>query len=262
MGAKHAKVHLLIISETGKVKSRKISIRFLKRFLLVLLLILLTTSTFTYLYLRDFLGRRTIEKTASELQKVGEELRTKLDEKNLEISRLSDVVMRLKTENLELKKHLLSKNQAKKTLPKENANKDAVAFQKFLRTISRTASLSSVTIFHIRDPKIIVSSNETRISFKLYKDSLKRVYGRYLLLGVFRPEDPKMAGEVVAFPPRGIANFKIRPGYGRFFKIERRFLTIEATLPHPEGVKRFSEFHVFVFGRKNELLFHEKFEAP
>ena len=122
--------------------------------------------------------------------------------------------------------------------------------------------VKSPAIFKIRDPQIDVSETATKVSFKLYKNTLKKMYGRLILIGIYKPENSGTLGKVVAFPRRGVINFKIRPDFGRYFKIERQFLPVEAKLLHPKGVSRFSEFHVIIYGMNKKLLFHEKFEAP
>ncbi len=263
MDTKHDKVHLLIISETGKVKSRKISTHFLKWIASIFFIIFLVTSVFTYLYLREFQAHITTKKTSTSLQKELDRLRNKIDEQQFEIDRLKGTIARLNKENQDLKHHILSKKPPPKPpVSKPESDKNLSAYRNFIDEIMKMRAASANIYFHIREPKIVVTPHETKISFKLYKDTLKRVYGRYLLVGLYKPEDPEKVGYAVAFPTRGISNFTLRPGYGRFFKIERRFLTVEAKLPHPEGVSRFTEFHVFIFGKKKELLFHEQFKAP
>ncbi len=261
--SKHERVHLLIISETGKVKSRKISIRFIKWFIGIFLFLFLLTSCITYFYLKDFWTHRTAKVLSANLQNEVNRLRSKLEKMQLENDRLQGMVSRLKAQNEDLKKHLLSRKQ-KKEIPPERKKKEKklAAFQTLLQNIENLKPSTPESLFHIRDPKITVTGNKTTVSFKLYKDTLKRIYGRYILLGIYKPEEPEKTGEITAYPARCLKNHKLLPGYGRFFKIERLFLTVEATLPHPPDVTRFSEFHVLIFGMKKEPLFHEKFKAP
>ncbi len=265
MEPKHDKVHLLIISETGRVKSRKISLRFVRYFVIVFVLLFILTSLFSYLYWHQYYVRHvTGDETATLLKEI-DHLHARVEEQDLEINRLRGVVGRLKRENKDLKRRIITKKapgeKAGTPVKQSVPDKKSGGYRKFLSYIE-TLKIPSKVIFQIRDPKIAVSPHETQVSFKLYKDTLKKVYGRYILLGIYRPEDSKKAGKVVAYPSRSVSNFNLRPGYGRPFKIERRFLTVTAKLTHPEGIEHFSEFHIFVFGVKKEVVFHERFKAP
>jgi len=262
---KHNKVHLLIIGETGKVKTRKIPISLIKWVVIVLVILFVLTSFFTYLYLRGIKARHVTKYESGMFLKEIDRLRARAEEQELEISRLKGAIARLKRENEDLKHHIITKKlpppNVKLPPKKPPVDKNIEAYLKLLSQIEGVKAKSKET-FHIRDPKIVVSRKETTISFKLYKDTLKSVYGRYILLGIYKPEDTKKVGEVVAFPRKGISNFKLRPAFGRSFKIERGFLAVMTKLPHPNGVTRFSEFHIFVYGVKKELLYHEQFNAP
>jgi len=262
---KRHKVHLLIISETGRVKSRKISLRFIKWLGGILAVLFVLTSVFTYLYVRDFVARRSVKRASESLLKEADRFRNKTEEQAMEIKRLQGVIERLKRENQDLKQHIISRKGITK---KEESppvtpppSKDFEAYQKFLAQIEGM-DVTTPANFHIRDPKIEVSQKETVVSFKLYKDTLKKMTGRFILVGIYKPEEKGVPGKVVAFPRRGVVSFRIRPVYGRYFRIEKQFLPVEAKLPHPEGVSRFSEFHIFVYGLKKKLLFHEQFKAP
>ena len=271
--SKHNKVHLLIISETGKVKSRKVSVRFLKWVAGVFLVCFLLTSTFTYLYFRNLRTHRVVRDASADLTKEIDTLRGKVEEQALEIKRLQGVVERLNRENQDLKQHLISRKPPAPAvtpetkpepspLDKSPLSKEVEAFRRFVTQIKALKPVHPIVSFHIRDPRVEVSQNETVVSFKLYKDILKKMTGKIVLVGVYIPEDPAKAGKVVAFPRRSVVGYRIRPAYGRYFRIERQFLPFEAKLPHPEGVSRFSEFHVLVYGMKRNLLFHEEFKAP
>ncbi len=265
MEPKHDKVYLLLISETGRVKSRKISLRLIKYLVAFLVLLFAATSCFTYLYFRGLrMEQLTGNAKATLLRKI-DALRAKISEQDLQITRLESVTKRLKRENEDLKKHLIAqKKTVKSATPHRNQpaeNKMLVAYHRFLTRIENLNASSTIT-FQIREPRIVVSEGKTQVTFRLYKDTFKKVYGRYVLMGVFKPEDPEKVGAVTAYPPRSVSGFTLHPGYGHPFKIERRFLTVSATLLHPAGVNRFSEFHIFIFGTKKELLFHEKFKAP
>ncbi len=257
MEPKHDKVHLLIISETGRVKSRKISIRLVKYTGIVFAMCFITTSYFTYRYLQSFcLTRKTaVEKTA--LGKQADRLRATHKEQVLQITQLKAEVTRLKKENEDLKRHFM----AQKTRSSSAQLLKLAAYQKFIAHITSLKNPPKV-LFQIRAPKVTVSPKETRITFKLIKETLKKVYGRYILMGIYKPDNPEKIGVAVADPFRSLTNFKLYPGRGHPFKIGRRSLFITATLAHPNGIQRFSELHIFIFGTKRELLLHETFKAP
>ncbi len=262
---KRHKVHLLIISEKGKVKSRKVSLRFVKWVIGIFLFLFALTSVFSYLYLKDLKAHRFMKSATADRAREIDTLRSKVEEQALEIKRLQGMIERLNRENQDLKQHIISRKGAlKREEPppaKPQLSKDLVAYRKFLSQINDMKAQVPAK-FHIRDPKIVVSKNETVVSFKLYKDTLKKTTGRFILAGIYKPEDGETPGKVVAYPRRGVVSFKLRPVYGRYFRIEKQFLPVEAKLPHPDGVSRFSEFHIFVYGLKKELLFHELFKAP
>ncbi len=262
---KHNKVHLLLISEKGRVRSRKISVRFVKWVLGIFLALFVVTSIFTALYLKDLKSHHARVSAMTGFQDEVDRLRSKVEEQAMEIRRLQGVVARLNRENQDLKQHIISRKAAAKkevTPPvKPQAKGDLEAFQRFIYQVEH-ASAGSPAPFHIRDPRINVTANETVVTFKLFKDTLKKISGRFILVAIYRPEDPEEAGKVVAFPSKGVSSLKIRPYYGRFFRIEKLYLPVEVKLPHPEGVSRFSEFHIFVYGAKRKLLYHEQFKAP
>ena len=261
---KRNKVHLLLISEMGKVRSRKISFRFVKWFLGIFLFLFVVTSIFTFLYLRDLKLHHARVSAMTGFQDEIDRMRSKVEEQAMEIKRLQGVVNRLNKENQDLKQHIISRKAAVKkevTPPPKPRAKDLKAYQRFISQVEEV-SVASPAPFHIRDPRIDVTSNETVVSFKLFKDTLKKVTGRFILVAIYKPEDPEEVGRVVTFPKKGVSAFKLRPAYGRYFRIEKIFLPVEAKLPHPEGVSRFSEFHIFVYGAKRKLIYHERFKAP
>ncbi len=264
MHTKREKVHLLIISEKGRVKSRKISLRLVKYVFIVFLILLLLTSFFTYLYWRQTGISVFIHETPATLMKKIERLQAKIKSQSLEINRLNGLVARLTRENKDLKKHLMNQQLSLKgqtPVPLPPPEKNLKAYKKFLARIARMKSPPHTTL-EIRTPKIIVSLHKTEFSFKLYNKSLKKVYGRYVILGIYKPEPPKKVGIIAAYPPKSVLNFTLRPRYGVPFKIERRYITITVTLAHRIEIYRFSEFHVFIFNTRRELVFHEKFKAP
>jgi hypothetical protein len=258
---KRNKLHLLIISETGKVKTRKVSLRFIKWFVGSFIFLLILTSVFTILYLRNLHIHRVIKSASDTFLKESDQLRSKAEKQTVEIKRLQGMIERLSRENQDLKQHIISRKTPSKKGEVPQAGKNLEAYQAFLTQIEGL-EINSPAVLRIRDPKIDVSETETVISFNFYKKTLKKMYGRFILIGIYKPEDPQTVGRVVAFPKKGVMNFKIRPGYGQYFKIKRQFLPVKANLSHPEDVSRFSEFHVFVYGMNKKLLFHEKFEAP
>jgi len=265
MHSKREKVHLLVISEKGRVKSRKISLRLVKYIFIVFLVLLLLTSFFTYLYWRQSgIGSAFTHETPASLAEKIDHLRAKIETQSLEISRLNALVTRLTRENKDLKKHLLNQQLSLKgqtPVPLPPPEKNLKAYKKFLASIARMKS-SPHTPLEIRAPKIVVSLHKTEFSFKLYNKSLKKVYGRYVILGIYKPEPPKKVGIIVAYPPKSVLNFTLRPRYGVPFKIERRYITITVTLAHRIEIYRFSEFHVFIFNPRRDLILHEKFKAP
>lgn len=266
MYTKHDNVHLLIISEKGRVKSRKISISLVKYLVIVFVFLFLLTSIFTILYFRGQGSRHMMKDESITLLKEIDRFRSKIEEKELEIKRLRGMVSRLKEENADLKRHIIGKNapQKKAERPREQSvvGKDLKSYQGLLSQIEG-ADVKSAVAFHIRNPKIVVSHDKTIVYFKLYKDGLKKISGRYILLGVYKPKIKGKAGSIVAFPRKGVSNFKLRPDFGWPFKMKGRPLLVQARLPNPKGISRFSEFHVLVFdGIKKEVLFHEQFKVP
>ena len=265
MSPKREKVHLLVISEKGRVKSRKVSLRLVKFFFITALIFLLVTSFFTYLFWRQARGGHfAFGEKAPMVQKI-DQLRDKIKSQGQEIDRLKGVVTRLTRENRDLKQHILLQQgisgKGLTPVPLPPPDKNLRAYKQFLSSISKM-KLPPHTPLEIRNPKIVVSLHKTEFSFKLYNKSLKKVYGRYVVLGIYRPVPPKKVGVIVAYPPRSVSNFSLRPRYGVPFKIERRYITVTVTLAHRIEIYRFSEFHVFVFNTKRKLVFHEKFKAP
>ncbi len=265
---RHNKVHLLFINETGKVKPKKISLTLVKWTVGIFLFFFALNSVFTYLYVRDLRTHRLMKSASLDLAKELDTLRGKVEEQSMEIKRLQGLVARLNRENQDLKQHIISRKSMVKqekeagTSPgKPETNKELEAFQRFLAHLAGLKP-NTPAVFHIREPKIDVSQNETTVSFSLFKDTLKKMAGRIILLGIYKPGNEGEVGKVVAYPKRAIAGFKLLPAYGRYFRIERQFLPLKLTLSHPEGVERFSEFHVLVYGTRRNLLFHEQFKAP
>ena len=263
---KHNKVHLLLIRETGKVRSRNISLRFVRGIFLAFLIFFAITAFFTYLYFRSLRQAGTKNEETTALLKEIDHFRAKIDEQELEINRLTGQLERLKKgrkKGTSPKKKDAKPPSPKAAAPPPSPNLKAAAnFDAFLRSLKALKSKKS-GVFRIRDPQIVVSKTVTAVTFKLYKDSFKRVRGRYVILGIRRNGGKNgLPGVAVAYPARSLAGLNLHPFLGKPFKISRRFLTIEARLPHPEGLERFTEIHVFLFGPKREVLFHEQFKAP
>ncbi len=279
MSTKHEKIHLLVIREKGQVKSRKVSFRIIKFIFFLLLFVLVTTSFFTYLYWRQaYIFYLSGHEVATLLKKI-DRLRHRIETQDLEIMHLQGSIKRLKSENGDLKQHLI-KNQGfetKTTTPVQKRpviqplpivprkrpvpDKNLVAFKKFLSRIETLKPVSRVT-FQIREPKIIVSPGMSKVTFRLYKNTLKKIYGRYILLGIYRPKIPQKTGVVVSYPSGSVAGYKLLPRYGYPFRIDKRFLPVLVKLRHPKGMERFTEFHILVYSPKRKLIFHVKFKAP
>ena len=263
---KHNKIYLLLIRETGKVRSRNISFRFVRWVLLAFLILFAITSFFTYLYFSGLHQAGTEKQEVALLLKEIDRFRAKIDEQELEINRLTGQLERLQKGG---KRSAGQKKKGSKLpLPKGVTRtpslnlKAAADFDAFLGVLENLKAKKS-GIFHIRDPQIVVSKTATAITFKLYKDNFKMVRGRYVILGIRKNEDKAgKSGKVVAYPAKSLVRLTLRPFLGKLFKIKRRFLTITAKLFHPKGLERFTEIHVLLFGFKREVLFHEQFKAP
>jgi len=263
---KHNKVHLILLRETGKVRSRNISLRFIQWLFLAFFILFSITSFFTYLYFSNLsrTGAKQ-EKTAALLKEI-DRFRSKIEEQELKINRLTGQLERLKKG---IKEGASQKKKGTKPPPRKTAasspalNPSKTAnFDVFLETLKTLKSKKS-GVFSIRDPQIVVSMTATKVTFKLYKDSFKRMRGRYVILGIRRGDEANgLPGVVAAYPAKSLSGLKLHPFLGKPFKIARKFLTIEAKLLHPEGLTRFTEIHVLLFGPKREVLFHEQFKAP